>query len=108
MLEYGVTTAEVKSGYGLSLQDELKMLQVVQRLSALQPLELVPTLLCAHAVPEEYREWREAYVDLCVRGDHPRGGRAGAGALLRRLRRGGRLHARTRRAASWWPPRSWG
>jgi imidazolonepropionase len=67
MLEYGITTAEVKSGYGLNLVDELKMLRVVQRLSTLQPLELVPTLLCAHAVPEEYREWREAYMDLCTR-----------------------------------------
>jgi len=67
MLEYGITTAEVKSGYGLNLQDELKLLKVVQRLSALQPLELVPTLLCAHAIPEEYREWREAYMDLCIR-----------------------------------------
>ncbi len=67
MLEYGITTAEVKSGYGLNLQDELKILKVVQRLSALQPLELVPTLLCAHAIPEEYREWREAYMDLCIR-----------------------------------------
>jgi imidazolonepropionase len=67
MLEYGITTAEVKSGYGLNLQDELKILKVVQRLSALQPLELVPTLMCAHAVPEEYREWREAYMDLCIR-----------------------------------------
>jgi imidazolonepropionase len=66
MLEYGITTAEVKSGYGLNLQDEVKMLRVVQRLSTLQPLELVPTLLCAHAVPEEYREWREAYMDLCI------------------------------------------
>jgi len=66
MLEYGITTAEVKSGYGLSLQDELKMLRVVQRLSALQPIELIPTLMCAHAVPEEYREWREPYLDLCI------------------------------------------
>ncbi|HEX8825431.1 MAG TPA: imidazolonepropionase [Archangium sp.] len=67
MLEYGITTAEVKSGYGLNLQDELKILKAVQRLSALQPLELVPTRLCAHAIPEEYREWREAYMDLCIR-----------------------------------------
>src|SRR5687768_16165432 len=43
------------------------MLKVVQRLSTLQPLELVPTLMCAHAVPEEYREWREAYMDLCIK-----------------------------------------
>lgn len=67
LLEYGVTTAEVKSGYGLDVESELKMLRVVRRLSALTPVELVPTLLCAHAVPEEYKGRREAYVELCVR-----------------------------------------
>lgn len=66
LLEYGVTTAEVKSGYGLDVESELKMLRVVGRLASLTPVELVPTLLCAHAVPEEYKGRREAYVDLCV------------------------------------------
>jgi imidazolonepropionase len=66
LLACGVTCAEVKSGYGLTLEDELKMLRVVRRLAALQPVELVPTLLCAHAVPPEYRERRAAYVRLCV------------------------------------------
>ena len=66
LLEHGVTCAEVKSGYGLSLADELKMLRVVQRLARLQPVELVPTLLCAHAVPEEHRAHRERYVELCA------------------------------------------
>jgi imidazolonepropionase len=67
LLEYGVTTAEVKSGYGLDVENELKMLRVVRRLSALTPVELVPTLLCAHAVPEEFKGRREAYVELCER-----------------------------------------
>ncbi|XXF75253.1 imidazolonepropionase [Myxococcaceae bacterium GXIMD 01537] len=66
LLRQGVTVAEVKSGYGLNLEDELKMLRVVRRLQALTPVELVPTLLCAHSVPPEYRERRGAYVDLCV------------------------------------------
>ncbi|SEL17971.1 imidazolonepropionase [Stigmatella aurantiaca] len=66
LLEYGVTTAEVKSGYGLDLESELKMLRVVRQLAPLTPVELVPTLLCAHAVPEEYKGRREAYVELCV------------------------------------------
>lgn len=66
LLEYGVTTAEVKSGYGLDVESELKMLRVVQRLRGLTPVELVPTLLCAHAVPEEFKGRREAYVDLCI------------------------------------------
>ncbi|MFL5350031.1 MAG: imidazolonepropionase [Hyalangium sp.] len=65
LLQHGVTTAEVKSGYGLDVENELKMLRVVRRLMGLTPVELVPTLLCAHAVPEEFKGRREAYVDLC-------------------------------------------
>jgi len=66
LLEQGVTCAEVKSGYGLTLEDELKMLRVIRRLGLEQPITLVPTLLCAHAVPEEMRNQRERYVRLCV------------------------------------------
>jgi imidazolonepropionase len=66
LLSFGVTTAEVKSGYGLSLEQELKQLRAIRRLGSLQPLELVPTLLCAHAVPEEHRHQRERYLDVCV------------------------------------------
>ncbi|SES73058.1 imidazolonepropionase [Stigmatella erecta] len=66
LLEYGVTTAEVKSGYGLDRESELKMLRVVRQLAPLTPVELVPTLLCAHAVPEEFKGRREAYVELCI------------------------------------------
>ena len=56
MAALGVTTVEVKSGYGLTLEAELKLLEVVAELATLQPLELVPTLLAAHIVPPEYRE----------------------------------------------------
>lgn len=66
MLRAGTTTAEVKSGYGLSLQDELKMLRAIRRLGALQPIELVPTFLGAHEIPQEYRDRRKAYVDLLI------------------------------------------
>jgi imidazolonepropionase len=66
MLAHGVTTAEVKSGYGLNVEDEIKMLEAVRRLNELQPIELVPTLLAAHTLPAEYRDRREAYVDLVV------------------------------------------
>ena len=66
LLEHGVTTAEVKSGYGLSLDGELKQLHVVELLTGMQPVELVPTLLCAHAVPAEHRGQRDRYVSLCV------------------------------------------
>jgi imidazolonepropionase len=66
MLSYGVTTVEVKSGYGLTAEDEVKMLLVVRELRELQPIELVSTYLAAHTLPPEYRDRREAYVDLAV------------------------------------------
>ncbi|MDB4882408.1 MAG: hutI [Gemmatimonadetes bacterium] len=65
----GVTTVEVKSGYGLSLDDELKTLRVVQRLSERLPLRIVPTWLGAHEIPLEYRDrndGRREYIDLLV------------------------------------------
>jgi imidazolonepropionase len=71
MLANGTTTAEVKSGYGLSTADELKMLRAIQRLRGLQPIELVATFLGAHEVPPEYRERRDAYVDLVVEESIP-------------------------------------
>ena len=64
MLSCGTTTAEAKSGYGLSLGDELKQLATLRAAAAAQPVELVPTLLAAHEVPEEYRHRRGAYLDL--------------------------------------------
>ncbi len=69
MLRSGTTTAEVKSGYGLTTADELKMLRVVARLGAEGPLELVPTFLGAHEVPPEFRgslAGRSRYVALLV------------------------------------------
>ena len=66
----GVTTVEVKSGYGLSLDDELKSLRVVRRLAEVLPMRIVPTWLGAHEIPVEYRErgdaGRREYVDLLV------------------------------------------
>lgn len=58
----GTTTVEIKSGYGLTLEDELKSLTAVRRLQADVPLTLVPTFLGAHEVPEEYRHRRSDYV----------------------------------------------
>lgn len=66
LLEQGITCAEVKSGYGLNAHDELKMLRAIRRLSALQPIELHATLLCAHAIPAEYKDRRSDYVRLCI------------------------------------------
>jgi imidazolonepropionase len=66
MLQAGTTTAEVKSGYGLDTQTELKQLRVIRRLQGTVPLDLVPTFLGAHEFPLEYRADRDRYVDLLV------------------------------------------
>jgi imidazolonepropionase len=66
MLRFGTTTCEVKSGYGLTLGDELKLLRAARRLDAMQPVRLVPTFLGAHAFPPEFSGDHEAYVELVV------------------------------------------
>ncbi len=75
LLRYGVTTVEVKSGYGLSLHDELRILEVYRDLADVVPQTLVPTLLGAHTVPDEYRAGSgggpDAFVDLVVEGMIP-------------------------------------
>lgn len=65
-LANGVTTIEVKSGYGLSYADEIKSLEVVVELQRCHPVEVVPTLLAAHEVPDEFRADRAAYLQLVV------------------------------------------
>jgi imidazolonepropionase len=62
----GTTTIEVKSGYGLALEHELKALRVIRRLQGELPVRLVPTFLGAHEVPAEYRGRRDAYVRLVI------------------------------------------
>lgn len=62
----GTGAIEIKSGYGLNLEDELKMLRVIRRIKESCPLEVRSTFLGAHAVPEEYRGRRESYVDLII------------------------------------------
>jgi imidazolonepropionase len=69
LLEHGTTTIEAKSGYGLTVEDELKILRVIRRLNDETPLRLVPTFLGAHEIPDEYRSasigaTREDYVRL--------------------------------------------
>jgi imidazolonepropionase len=66
LLRFGVTTVEVKSGYGLTPADERKCLEVVSDLNDEGPWELVPTFLGAHAVPPEFRDDRAGYVRLLV------------------------------------------
>jgi imidazolonepropionase len=64
LLEEGVTTIEIKSGYGLRTDAELKQLRVARRLAALVPVTVRTTLLGAHAVPPEYKGRADDYVDL--------------------------------------------
>lgn len=66
MLATGTTTAEVKSGYGLTTADELKTLDAIDRLRREQPMRLVPTFMGAHEIPPEYRDNPEAFVTLVI------------------------------------------
>ena len=66
MLQHGTTTAECKSGYGLSTEAELKSLRAIQTASGRTPLKTFSTLLGAHEVPDEYRHDRNSYIDIIV------------------------------------------
>ena len=66
MLKHGTTTCECKSGYGLSLEQEMKQLRVAKRLNEAQPVDLVSTFMGAHAVPEEYENNRKGYIELLI------------------------------------------
>ncbi len=72
LLEHGVTTAEVKSGYGLELNAELRMLRAISRLSASQHVSLRATFLGLHALPPEFKEDRAGYLDLVIDAMLPR------------------------------------
>lgn len=77
MLAHGTTTCEVKSGYGLTVADEVKSLEAVRQLQGRQPVELVPTFMGAHAVPEEYLSAKQGFVDLVCQEMIPEVGRRG-------------------------------
>jgi len=66
MLEHGTTTVEAKSGYGLTVRDELKILRVIKRLNQLHAVDVVPTFLGAHAIPREYKSNPQEYVRLII------------------------------------------
>jgi imidazolonepropionase len=66
MLACGTTTAEVKSGYGLEVETELKMLRAVKRLDSTHPMSIVPTFMGAHEIPVDYRSRRDDYTRLVV------------------------------------------
>lgn len=66
MLLHGTTTVEIKSGYGLDKENELKMLEAIRILQGTHPLEVVPTFMGAHTIPPEYGEDPEGYVEAVV------------------------------------------
>ncbi|CAG0940838.1 imidazolonepropionase [Anaerolineae bacterium] len=88
MLAYGTTTAEVKTGYGLDTANELKMLEAIAALDAEHALDLIPTFLGAHIVPEEFRSREDEYVRLVVEEMLP--------AIMQRMKdEGGRRNERS-------------
>ncbi|MCB9316185.1 MAG: imidazolonepropionase [Lewinellaceae bacterium] len=66
VIGYGTGAIEIKSGYGLTVESELKMLRVIRRLKAVSPIPIKATFLGAHAIPENYKNRRNDYVDLVV------------------------------------------
>ena len=76
-LIHGTTTIEAKSGYGLDLETELRMLQVIRDANELHPIDLHPTCLAAHEVPLEHRQDPEAWVRRLIEEIHPEIARAG-------------------------------
>jgi len=64
MLRYGVTTIEAKSGYGLSTESEIKQLEIIRDLNDQTPIDMIPTFLGAHEVPDEYRNRRDEYIKI--------------------------------------------
>ncbi len=77
LLREGVTTIEIKSGYGLETDTELRQLRAARRLGELRPVDVRTSFLGAHAVPPEFRDAPDAYVDLLTREMLPRAAEAG-------------------------------
>ncbi|MCF8304715.1 MAG: imidazolonepropionase [Bacteroidales bacterium] len=71
-VSYGTGAIEIKSGYGLTVEDELKMLRVVKQLKGMTPVTLKATFLGAHAIPKEYKGKSDQYVDLIINEMLPR------------------------------------
>jgi imidazolonepropionase len=66
IISFGTGAVEIKSGYGLNLEDELKMLRVIRRIKETSLIEVKATFLGAHAIPEEYKKARGKYVNLII------------------------------------------
>ncbi len=72
IMQQGTGAVEIKSGYGLSVEDELKMLRVIQKLKTQSPLTIKATFLGAHAIPLKYKDERHKYIDLIIEEMMPR------------------------------------
>ena len=72
MISYGTTTLETKSGYGLTTESEIKMLKAIRVLNEVHPIDIVSTFLGAHAIPTEYENRANEYVDLIISEMIPR------------------------------------
>ncbi len=66
MLEMGTTTIEAKSGYGLSVESEIKMLEAIQKIDKISEMDIIPTFLGAHEFPEEYKNNQEEYIRILI------------------------------------------
>ena len=66
VIKYGTGAIERKSGYGLTVENEMKMLRVIKRLKAISPITIKATFLGAHAIPTEYKQNREGYINLVI------------------------------------------
>ena len=72
VIRLGTGAIEIKSGYGLSVEAELKMLRVIKRMKSISPIPIKSTFLGAHAVPAEFKFNRQAYVDLIIHNMLPK------------------------------------
>lgn len=72
LISYGTGAIEIKSGYGLSVEDELKMLRVIKRLKAISPIPVKATFLGAHAFPTDYKANHQGYINLIIQEMLPR------------------------------------
>ena len=65
-ISQGITTLEIKSGYGLDFENEIKLLQVINYLDEIYPIDIIPTFLGAHTFPPEHKESRDEYIDEII------------------------------------------
>jgi imidazolonepropionase len=67
MMKHGTTTVEIKSGYGLDFESEIKMMEAIHELAKEEMISIVPTFIGAHAIPPEFKQNKQAYVELVVK-----------------------------------------